>query len=178
MSQDILTFWFAPDTRRFWFERNLEFDRELKRRFEEGLWLAACTATTGDPADARATLARCILLDQVPRNIYRGTPRAYAYDRLAREAVGAALEAGLDSGLEPTERLFLYLPFEHSEDLADQDRAVALFAALGNPEWLDYAERHRTIIRRFGRFPHRNAVLGRRSTREEETFLQEPGSSF
>ena len=120
----------------------------------------------------------CLLLDQLPRNIWRGTPRAYATDARAREVANAALAAGFDHGLPAEQRLFFYLPFEHSELAADQDRSVELMMSLGDAEWLDYAERHRAVIRRFGRLPHRNEALGRASTLEELAFLEQPRSRF
>jgi uncharacterized protein (DUF924 family) len=110
--------------------------------------------------------------------IYRGAARAFSSDALALEAARHMAEKGWDRELLPVERVFAYLPFEHSEDLVDQERSVALFTALGNAEWLDYAVRHRDIVARFGRFPHRNQALGRESTAEETAFLATPGSSF
>ena len=114
----------------------------------------------------------------MPRNLYRGTPAAFAQDPKAREVARRAVAAGLDADLAVAERLFLYLPFEHSEDATDQTLAVELVEHLGDPDWTDATRRHRDIILRFGRFPHRNAALGRQSTPEELAFLAEPGSSF
>jgi uncharacterized protein (DUF924 family) len=118
----------------------------------------------------------------VPRNLYRGTPRAYASDARALALARAAVAAGFDRGLRPVQRWFVYLPFEHAEALADQERSVALFEAIADDpataEVLDTVRRHREIIARFGRFPHRNAILGRPSTAAEEAFLREPDSSF
>jgi uncharacterized protein (DUF924 family) len=118
-----------------------------------------------------------LLLDQMPRNIYRGRPEAFAADGAARAVAGRALGRGFDAPLPVERRLFLYLPFEHSEDLADQQRAVALIGGLGDPDWLHWAERHRAVIARFGRFPHRNRILGRPDTAEEAAFLA-AGSPF
>ena len=129
-------------------------------------------------AEPRGALASCLVLDQLPRNLFRGTPRAFAYDPLARAIARRTVAAGLDRQLDAKARLFLYLPFEHSEEIADQREAVRLCEELGNAGWLDYARRHLVIIERFGRFPHRNAILGRVSTPEEVAFLREPGSSF
>ncbi len=123
-------------------------------------------------------LALVILFDQLSRNIHRGTPEAFAADVLALATAKHAIFQGHDLRLSPEGRGFLYLPFEHSEVLADQDKGVALFEALGSEELLDYMRRHRDIIARFGRFPHRNAILGRSSTAEEIEFLKQPGSSF
>ena len=142
----------------------------------------AAGALDGWVASARGSLALVLVLDQVPRNLFRGKARAYAYDGEARAVATAAIAQGFDGILLPAERMFLYLPFEHSEALGDQERAIELFAALeAFPETrgiTETARRHAEIIRRFGRFPHRNAALGRAETAEEATFLKEPGSSF
>ena len=119
-------------------------------------------------------MALVILLDQFPRNSFRNTPRMYATDAMARKIADAALKAGHDQAVEPALRLFFYLPFGHSENLADQDRSVALNESLGDPN-LSHAKRHRDIIRRFGRFPHRNPILGRAMTPEEQHYLDEGG---
>jgi uncharacterized protein (DUF924 family) len=177
MTDDIVTFWFEAAGPDRWFAADPAFDAAVRARFAEATSNAARTALPAN-ADARAHLARVLLLDQIPRNAWRGTPRAFAYDRLARAATAAALQHGLDRTLGKDERLFLYLPLEHSEGIADQERSVALFAALGDPELLGYAVRHRDVIARFGRFPHRNATLGRPSTADELAFLATPGSSF
>jgi len=124
-----------------------------------------------------AALALIVVLDQFPRNMFRGTARAFSTDSQALAAARGALERGLDQVLSPAERTFVYMPFEHAEDLAAQRRALALFEAL-DPNDMEYARRHHEIIARFGRFPHRNAVLGRESTPEEIEFLKQPGSSF
>ena len=184
-AQDVLDFWFGTGAdygkrHKRWFEKDPAFDAEITRRFlplYEGLaqnadWLE----------DASRCLARIIVLDQFPRQMFRGEPRAFASDPLALEAARLALERKYDQGRLPVERLFLYLPFEHSESLADQELACELTAPLGQfPETDDvlrYAVAHRDIIRRFGRFPHRNSILGRDSTAEELEFLKQPGSSF
>lgn len=190
----IRDFWFgAPGhpergrVRKAWFEKNEAFDGELR-----GLFLAdyeraaagACDALAGTPD---GVLALMILLDQLPRNLFRGQGRAFATDARARDVAARAVASGLDARLSAVERIFVYLPFEHSEDVADQRRAVALFESLPvTPEFteaerantIDYARRHLVIIERFGRFPHRNAALGRASTPEEIEFLKQPGSSF
>jgi uncharacterized protein (DUF924 family) len=123
-------------------------------------------------------LATLIVLDQFSRNMFRGSAKAFAADGSALALPRAAVDAGLDRQLDTEARLFIYLPFEHSEDLRDQTRSVELIAALDNPEWDRYAIAHRDIIERFGRFPHRNEALGRASTDEETAFLEQPGSSF
>jgi uncharacterized protein (DUF924 family) len=176
--EEVLSFWFAPGGRERWFERDPALDAEIARRFAPLVEEAAAGRLDALAGEPRGALALCVLLDQFPRDIWRGTPRAFACDEAARRVAGRAVAAGLDRGLPPEERLFLYLPFEHSESLADQERSVALMVGLGDAEWLDYAVRHRDVVARFGRFPHRNAILGRASTPEEEAFLREPGSSF
>lgn len=140
---------------------------------------AATGVLDGLRASPQGCLALVILLDQVPRNIFRDQPRAYASDAKAREIVRHAMAQGFDRQLSQTQRVFLYLPMEHSESLADQDQCLALMGALDeNPKWLEYSQQHRDIIARFGRFPHRNAMLDRPSTAEEKAFLEQPGSSF
>jgi uncharacterized protein (DUF924 family) len=182
---DVLDFWFGEPRgprRRHWFEKDAAFDAEVRRRFEslyEGIVGGAFAEWLGN---AEPCLARIVVLDQFPRNMYRGSPRAFAADPLALEAARHAVQLGYDRGMRPVERLFVYLPFEHSESLEDQLRACALCEPLeAFAETFDayrYALAHRDIIRRFGRFPHRNAVLGRDSTPEEVEFLRQPGSGF
>lgn len=173
--EDVLTFWFA-DPDRAW-RKDPAFDEEIRRRFGD---LHAAVVRGEHEAwrtTPRGALAYVIVLDQFSRNLYRGDPRAFAADAQARAAAAEAVAAGHDQALTTAERGFLYMPFMHSEALADQDRAVALFRPLGGAS-LEFAERHRDIVARFGRFPHRNAVLGRASTPEEAAFLTQPGSSF
>ena len=198
LAQEILDFWFVPApgeptgtgnatvdgvaVRNVWFRKDDAFDAEIRRRF--GVALAAGLAGAyGEWCDEpRGSLARVVLLDQFTRNAFRGTPRSFAGDARALATARDAVEQGDDRALAPQERWFLYMPFEHSEALADQDRAVELFEALaaktGLDEPLPWAIRHRDVIRRFGRFPHRNAILDRASTADEIAFLREPGSSF
>ena len=172
-ASDVVAFWrdAGPDR---WFTKDAAFDRDFKSR---GLALHEAAAR-GDldawNATPEGALALAILLDQFPRNAFRGTARMFASDEKALERAAAAIEAGHDQAISEDLRGFLYLPFEHSEDLADQERSVALFTPLGG-EVLDYAEIHLDIIRRFGRFPHRNAVLGRKTTPEEQRFLDDGG---
>ena len=174
----VLNFWFEPEAKARWFKSDPAFDTKIKERFGDLI----DSAIRGTYDDWRKTgdgaLALCLVLDQFPRNVWRGTARAFAGDGRAREVARDAIERRLDRDVAPERRLFFYLPFEHSENLADQDRAVALIEALGDEEQADYARRHRDIIARFGRFPHRNAMLSRTSTAEELAFLKEPGSSF
>lgn len=183
-AEEILDFWFgdAGEFREAWFRRDDEFDREIHDRFREDYEKAAAGELDDWKSSPRGTLALILLLDQFPRNLFRDDPRSYATDEKAREIADHAVSTGLDRGVQPLERTFLYLPFEHSEDVKDQRRSVELFLALDReletPDILDYAVRHREVIERFGRFPHRNEVLGRDSTPEEEAFLGEQGSPF
>jgi uncharacterized protein (DUF924 family) len=174
----VLRFWFEETRPKQWFESSDAFDAEVRSRFvavHEGL---AAEPTPSLLTDARTALAAVIVLDQMSRNMFRGTPQAFAADAKALDLAAAAVALGFDSGLTKDERQFLYLPFEHAESAEAQARSVALIAQLGDPELTKWAEMHRVIIDRFGRFPHRNAVLGRASTPEEIEFLRQPGSSF
>jgi uncharacterized protein (DUF924 family) len=180
LAPDVLRFWFGEaaeygKSHQRWFEKNDAFDAEIRSRFERLHYTLSSNRDWLD--DARACLARIIVLDQFPRNMFRGTPRAFASDALALEAARLAVARGWDHGLVQVEQWFVYLPFEHSENPADQERACELMKAFA-AEQLVYAERHRDIIRRFGRFPHRNEILGRASTSEEIEFLKTPGSGF
>lgn len=188
-AQALLDFWFGPpgfpyhdEPRGLWFKTDDGFDDELRRRFLTDQERAAAGDYDDWMQSRDSCLALILLLDQLPRNLYRNTPAAFASDNKARTVARHALKRGFDKGLANVRRWFLYLPFEHSESLADQETSVALFAALpkstADDGTLDYARRHHDIIRRFGRFPHRNAILGRSSTPEEIAFLREPGSSF
>lgn len=183
----MLLFWFGPAAERGkphkrWFTKSEAFDREVRERFLPLYEEAAAGKLARLTETALDCLALTVVLDQFPRNMFRGTARAFATDPLALEAARHAVAQGFDRALLPVERLFVYLPFEHSEALADQDRSCELTRALnGYPETNDvyrYAVLHRDIIRRFGRFPHRNAILGRASTLAELEFLKGPGSSF
>lgn len=182
--EEILDFWFGGEGgfREVWFRRDEDFDREVRERFGDDYQRAAADGLDGWMASPRGALALILLLDQFPRNLFRDDPRAYATDEKAREVADHAVSTGLDRGLQPIERMFVYLPFEHSEDVEDQRRSVELFLTLDGeletPDILDYAVRHREVVERFGRFPHRNEVLGRVSTPEEEAFLGERDSPF
>jgi uncharacterized protein (DUF924 family) len=185
----VLDFWFGPPgspefgkPRACWFAQDPAFDAEVRER-GEAIWHAAVGGDLSAWRDNPLTvLAMTIILDQFPRNLFRGTGQAFASDAQALEVASGAIDAGFDRLLLPVQRWFLYLPFEHAEDLAAQRRSVALFATLrGDPASataIDYAARHLAVIERFGRFPHRNAPLGRESTPEELSFLAEPGSRF
>jgi len=162
---EILAFWFSEDSKPRWFAPTPAFDRLIRERFADLVALAAGGELDGWERSPRGCVALCILLDQMPRNLFRGTPRAFATDHMARDIAAHAVDLGFDQELLPEQRQFLYLPFSHSERLADQLRAAALFEAAQLGETLAYVrDHHLAIIRRFGRFPHRNAILGRPST--------------
>jgi uncharacterized protein (DUF924 family) len=179
-ARQVLEFWFDPaldaaERNKRWFGKDEGFDAEIRRRFLDLYEEGAAARLDAWKGSVRECLALVILLDQFPRNMFRGEARAFAADTLARDAARALLPRADE--LSPDERLFAWLPFEHSESLDDQNLACELIAPLGE-ELLRYAERHRQIIERFGRFPHRNAILGRSSTPEEIEFLKQPGSGF
>ena len=177
--EEVLDFWFAagPATHRDeWFEKSAAFDASCMR-FAEALHDAKSGAFDHWAATPRGALALIILLDQLSRNLHRNSPEAFSADAKARTIARATIACNFDLALGPIERMFIYLPFEHSEDLADQDIGVRLFTLLGE-EMVRYAEEHRAVIRRFGRFPHRNLALGRTSTREELDYLAQPGAGF
>lgn len=183
--QAVRDFWFGPPPWAFrpaWFRKDPDFDAAIGTRFGALVEVALAGPLGWGPAPAEL-LAEILVLDQFPRNLYRGQARAFAGDARARALALGLVDGGAHLKLQPLERLFAYLPLEHAEDPALQDRSVALFTALaaqhaGLAEVLDYAERHRDVIRRFGRFPHRNAALGRASTPEEQAYLATPGSGF
>jgi uncharacterized protein (DUF924 family) len=157
-----------------WFAKDKAFDRCFRERLLSTHEAAARGELDGWLATATGALALILLLDQFPRNAFRGTPRMYATDAAARATAAAAIDAGYDRAVPNDLRLFMYLPFGHSENPVDQERSVAWAQALGEPD-LSHAKRHRDIIRRFGRFPHRNPILGRVMTREEQRYLDEGG---
>jgi uncharacterized protein (DUF924 family) len=170
----LLDTWFAPDSRARWFDATPDFDAMLRRRFLGLYEQAARGDLAAWRADGPGCLGLVLLLDQIPRNVFRDSRHAFATDDRALAVTQHALDHGLDRQLDEPARLFLYLPLEHAEDLALQDRAVALIAELtSEPMWADYARKHREVIARFGRFPHRNALLGRASTAEEQEFLEQ-----
>jgi uncharacterized protein (DUF924 family) len=174
--QAVLGFWFAPRSRRRWFRSTAEFDAAVRERLL-GLWREARAGRLRHwEDDAQGALALAILLDQVPLNAFRGRAEAFSTEGLAREVADRAVRRGLDAELPVEQRVFLYLPFMHSEHLPDQDRALALFERAGLRDNARWARHHRAIVERFGRFPHRNAALGRSSTPEERLWLAEPGS--
>jgi uncharacterized protein (DUF924 family) len=171
---DIVSFWHdaGPDR---WFAKDEAFDTEIRERFLMAHEAAAAGRLSAWESTAEGTLALLILLDQFPRNMFRDSARAFATGPLARSIAAGALVRGFDAQVPADMRSFFYLPFEHSEDMADQERALALYKAAGNADNLKWAELHADIIRRFGRFPHRNAVLGRVTTAEEQAFLDGGG---
>lgn len=158
-----------------WFARDDAFDAELRIRFLDEHFAAARRERETLLDDADGALALILLLDQVPRNVFRDSAHAFATDPLAREYADRAIVMGFDHNVDPALRIFFYMPFEHSEALVDQDRAVALCEALGDANYLKYAEAHRDVIRRFGRFPHRNRALARVDTPEEQAWLDAGG---
>jgi uncharacterized protein (DUF924 family) len=187
--QDILDFWFGtPDDpgwdsgREVWFRPRLAFDTACRDAFLPTYEAARAGKLDAWMAAPHPCLALIVTLDQLPRNMFRGSPRMYESDARALEVARHAVARGFDRELRAVERTFVYLPFEHSEDLADQRRGVELMGGLAfhpkGAEWRGFAERHMHIVERFGRFPHRNDILGRPSTPEERAFLKEPNSSF
>ena len=186
----VLRFWFGderaaayPSFRNEWFRKRSEFDAAIREHFitihqrgAQGELEHWCNTVPG-------ALAYVILFDQFSRNMFRDSAEAFAFDGMALAAAKSAVANGFDAQLAPVMRMFFYVPFEHSETLADQERSVVLFQCLAEQELgltdgLEYAKRHRDVIMRFGRFPHRNLILGRFNTPEEEAFLKQPGSSF
>jgi uncharacterized protein (DUF924 family) len=171
---DVVAFWRTAGTDR-WYKKDPAFDDEIRARFLKLYEAAAECRFKGWEQNAEGALALLILLDQFPRNMFRGSARAFASDPLARAITAGAIVRGFDGQVEPAMRQFFYVPFEHSEDLADQQRGIALYKAAGDAEGLKWAELHADIIRRFGRFPHRNPALGRVTTSEEQKFLDDGG---
>lgn len=179
LMDEIVDFWFDEACKPYWFNSRPTFDQLVRDTLLEHHQRAAVGEFDDWADDVDGALALCILLDQAPRNCFRNQAEAFASDAKARQVAIRALEEGYDLECDEDERLFLYLPFMHHEDLDSQDAAVRLIGErCPKPEAVDAARRHRDIIARFGRFPHRNAALGRETTAEEAAFLQEPGSSF
>jgi uncharacterized protein (DUF924 family) len=174
---EVIHFWFAELSEASWFAKREALDAQIRGRFlalherlvtHDGLGVTA----------PRPILAAVIVLDQFSRNLFRGSPRAYSADSIARRLAKCAVEQGFDITMSKEERLFLYLPFEHSEDRGDQAFSLNLLKQLGKEDWTHVAVAHKEIIDRFGRFPHRNAVLNRVSTADEIAFLKDPNNSF
>lgn len=172
----VIEFWTQAGPKR-WFAKDEAFDAEFRERFLSVHQAAVDGQLDEWVEDPEGALALVILLDQFPRNAFRGFPRAFATDAIAREIADQAIEAGHDAAVSTELRAFFYMPFMHSEELADQDRCVALFEECGDTQSLKYAHVHRDVIERFGRFPHRNEVLGRPTSEEEEEFLAGGGFS-
>lgn len=188
--EKILAFWFgAPDSeiygtnRKIWFSKDPEFDRQLREKFLPEYEQAAAGALENWRSEPLSCLAYILVCDQFPRNMFRDTPRSFATDDQALSAAQSAIAQGFDQQLLPVQRWFMYLPLEHSENPEHQCQVVKLFQDLtqehpDSQSSYDFALRHQAMIDRFGRFPHRNAILGRDTTPEEAEFLQQPGSSF
>jgi uncharacterized protein (DUF924 family) len=181
IASEILDFWFGTaeldggiEMREIWFRSTAEFDAEIESRFLSVHEAAARGEHDALMATPKGALALIIVLDQFPRNLFRGSARSFATDSKAREIAHSAVDNGFDKGFDAWAKVFMYLPFEHSEDLADQDRGVALMSGMPEERTVKAAREHRDVIARFGRFPHRNAVLGRINTPEEEEYLKNP----
>ena len=177
----VLSFWFGPNpasARPQWFKTDPAFDRAIAQLFGTDYEQARAGKLAAWEQSAPGALALTILLDQFSRNMFRKTARAFESDALALRVAQQAIAGGFDQKVTPVQRMFFYLPFEHSQSLADQERSLALVKVLNDARSLDYAEQHAAIIRRFGRFPHRNAVLGRQSTPEEIAYLKATPPSF
>ena len=190
-AQDVLDFWFLPpgdpgygQARKEWFRKDPAFDAEIRTRFGNLIEQALAGGLhEWEMEGPQGALARILLLDQFTRNAYRGAPESFAGDTLALAAAQALVDSGADRQLPPFQRAFVYMPYEHAEDARMQQCAVDLFARLaaehaGFDDMLDYAHRHRGVIARFGRFPHRNPILGRSSSADELQYLSEPGAGF
>ena len=177
--QDIIDFWFSERVRKMWWGKDEAFDEEIRTRFADVHQKAAAKELHSWRQNPMGRLAEIIVLDQFPRNMFRDQAEAFATDELARQRTREAVAAGADLALAAQLRAFLYMPLMHSESVSDHEQAVHLFSSdPGLKNILDFELKHKAIIDRFGRYPHRNQVLGRTSTSEEEAFLQQPGSSF
>ena len=181
--EDVLGFWFGELSEADWYSADPAIDEAIRQRFASLHAMlherhSAVPAAANSPGDAQEIFASVIVLDQFSRHLFRGDPRAFQSDAAARRLAKAAIDAGQDLVFPPKQRLFFYLPLQHSENLADQAQSVALTATLGDAEWDLHARQHQDLIARFGRFPHRNAVLGRVCTAEELQALQEDGNAF
>lgn len=177
-ANDVIEFWFNELTPKQWFAKSDELDQSITKRFSGTLEAAAKGELWNWRETEKGRLAEIIVLDQFSRNIYRDTPKAFAQDSIALVLAQEAVAQGADESLEPHEKAFLYMPYMHSESKVIHEQAIKLFDQPGLENNYQFEVRHKEIIDRFGRYPHRNAVLGRESTSEEETFLKQPGSSF
>ena len=169
--REVVEFWFSEPVRKLWFDATPAFDQQLRERFGSTYEAAAAGELDDWQRTPTGALALVIVLDQFPLNMFRGQARSFETEARSREVAAAAIEQGFDARLDDKQKAFLYLPFMHSESLADQDRCVALFESAGLNDNLKWAYHHRDIVRRFARFPHRNAILGRDSTAEEQAYL-------
>lgn len=178
--REVLHFWFKETQPQQWFQKNEQFDEQIKERFLSVYELARSGLCDSWKDSAEGCLALCIVLDQFPRNMFRNTPDMFATDMKALLVAKHAIASGYDQLLKPEERRFIYLPFEHSENLNDQKKAVSLFEVMKkeDPMGYDYALRHLEVIEKYGRFPHRNEILGRDSSPEEEEYLAQSGAGF
>ena len=172
-----LQFWFQELPGKQWFAKDAALDARIRERFL-ATYEQLIANDGADVCGPRTILAAVVVLDQFSRNMFRGDPRAFAGDAIARRIATNAIDRGFDKGMAKEERMFLYMPFQHSEDRADQARSLALTEPLGNEGWTHFARMHKELIDRFGRFPHRNAVLDRQSTAEEIEAMKGPGGSF
>ncbi|GFR95555.1 membrane protein [Elysia marginata] len=177
-SSDIITFWFEEIAPRQWFVKDSDFDEQIRQRFSDVHQAATRCELSPWRETPEGRLAEVIILDQFSRNLYRDTAQAFASDSLALALAQEAVSNGHDKALTPHQKAFLYMPWMHSESAVIHHEAVALFSQPGLEDNYQFELRHKAIIDRFGRYPHRNALLGRQSTPEELEFLQQPGSSF
>ncbi len=172
--EDIITFWFSPDSRKYWFQSTPSFDEDIRHRFEV-IWRESLEGGHDDwKKTPEGALALVILFDQFPLNMFRDRPESFQTGALSRQVAGEAIEAGFDKQLADEQKAFMYLPYMHSETLAGQDRSIELFEQAGLVKNLRWAHGHRKIVQRFGRFPHRNKILGRKSTAKELEWLASP----
>lgn len=178
--QEILKFWFDESKPVQWFQKNNEFDQEIQARFEPDYNLAIQDIYDGWMESAKGSLALIILLDQFPRNMFRDTAKMFASDHKALLVAKHAVEKRFDTMMQLREKVFLYLPYEHSEDLKDQEKSLELFKPTEeeDPTFYSYAKRHYDVIKKYGRFPHRNSILERQNTKLEEEYLSQPNSGF
>jgi uncharacterized protein (DUF924 family) len=176
--QSVVDFWFVESKPEMWFSKNDDFDKSIKNRFTKLHYQASVGELYHWRSTAQGRLAEIIVLDQFSRNLFRENPNAFATDSLALVLAQEAIACKADDALNATERGFLYMPFMHSESKAIHEESIKVFTRHGNENMLNYAVQHKAIIDRFGRYPHRNEVLGRESSQEEKAFLLQPGSSF
>ena len=175
-SDDVLTFWFSERVKPLWFNSTQEFDDELSEKYLETCQAALNGQLSAWEETPQGALALIICLDQFPLNMFRNQPESFAGEALSRQVAARAIEQGFDQSLDDTQKAFMYMPYMHSEDMADQDKVLELFSNAGLGDNLKWAKHHREIVVRFGRFPHRNAILGRESTPEEIAYLQSDGA--